>query len=94
MTDFTEENGATRVVPGSNKLADKLQFKQEDSEGAAMTKGSVLFYSGSVYHGGGANKSDAMRAGINITYNVSWLGRKISTWPCRLKSRARCRSIC
>lgn len=73
MTDFTEENGATRVVPGSNKLADKLQFKQEDSEGAAMTKGSVLFYSGSVYHGGGANKSDAVRAGINITYNVSWL---------------------
>jgi ectoine hydroxylase-related dioxygenase (phytanoyl-CoA dioxygenase family) len=33
----------------------------------------VLFYSGSVYHGGGANNSNATRAGINITYNVSWL---------------------
>ena len=73
MTDFTEENGATRVVPGSNKLADKLQFRQEDSEPAEMTKGSVLIYSGSIYHGGGANKSNATRAGINITYNVSWL---------------------
>ena len=35
--------------------------------------GSVLLYSGSVYHGGGANRSDAVRAGINITYNRSWL---------------------
>ncbi len=73
MTDFTEENGATRVVPGSNKLGDRLKFKPEDSESAAMTKGSVLVYSGSVYHAGGANQSNSMRAGINITYNVSWL---------------------
>ena len=38
-----------------------------------MTRGSVLFYSGSVYHGGGANRSDATRIGLNITYNVAWL---------------------
>jgi hypothetical protein len=73
MTDFTEENGGTRVVPGSNALEDKLRFKLEDSIPAEMPKGSVLFYSGSVYHGGGANRSDATRIGLNITYNVSWL---------------------
>ena len=38
-----------------------------------MTKGSVLFYTGSIYHGGGANRSNNIRTGINITYNVSWL---------------------
>jgi hypothetical protein len=73
MTDFTEENGATRIVPGSNQLEDKLRLKAEDSVPAEMTKGSVLLYSGSVYHGGGANRSKATRVGINITYNLSWL---------------------
>jgi ectoine hydroxylase-related dioxygenase (phytanoyl-CoA dioxygenase family) len=73
MTDFTAENGATRVIPGSNRYEDKLQFREKDTEPAEMSKGSVLFYSGSIYHGGGANRSNATRTGINITYNVSWL---------------------
>ena len=73
MTDFTEQNGATRLVPGSNHFDDKLQFSEKDSVAAEMAKGSVLFYTGAVYHGGGANRSEATRVGINITYNVSWL---------------------
>ena len=38
-----------------------------------MERGSVLFYSGSVNHGGGANRTDEVRTGINITYNLAWL---------------------
>ena len=73
MTDFTEENGATRVVVGSNHAADKLSFGHDDTEPAEMRRGSVLLYSGSVYHGGGANRSGETRLGLNITYNVAWL---------------------
>jgi hypothetical protein len=73
LTDFTEENGATRVIPGSNHFEDKLRLTVEDSEPAEMSRGSVLFYTGLVYHGGGANRSDAVRQGVNITYNLSWL---------------------
>jgi ectoine hydroxylase-related dioxygenase (phytanoyl-CoA dioxygenase family) len=73
MTDFTEENGATRVVVGSNAREDRLSYGPEDTEPAEMARGSVLFYSGSVYHGGGANRSAATRVGLNITYNVAWL---------------------
>ena len=73
MTDFTAENGATRVIPGSNHFDDKLRFTEADTEPAEMSKGSVLFYTGSIYHGGGANRAKEIRTGINITYNVSWL---------------------
>jgi ectoine hydroxylase-related dioxygenase (phytanoyl-CoA dioxygenase family) len=73
MNDFTEENGATRVVPGSNHWDDKLRLEERDTVPAEMPKGSVLLYLGSLYHGGGANRSSAPRRGINVGYTLSWL---------------------
>jgi hypothetical protein len=73
MTDFTAENGGTRVIPGSNHLEDRQQFTHDDCEAVEMPAGSVVFYNGSIYHGGGANHSNDTRYGINITYARSWL---------------------
>jgi ectoine hydroxylase-related dioxygenase (phytanoyl-CoA dioxygenase family) len=73
MTDFTAQNGATRIIPGSHCFDDGLKFEEKDTEPAEMARGSVLFYTGSVYHGGGANRSDMTRCGINLTYSLSWL---------------------
>ncbi len=73
MTDFTEENGATRVIPGSRRAADKLRPGYDETVPAETPKGSVFVYVGSVYHGGGANRSDAHRLGVNIGYTLSWL---------------------
>jgi ectoine hydroxylase-related dioxygenase (phytanoyl-CoA dioxygenase family) len=73
MTDFTARNGATRVVPGSHRFADRLQLAEADTEPAEMPAGSALFYTGSLYHGGGANRSEEERLGVNLTYAVSWL---------------------
>ena len=73
MSDFTAENGATRVIPGSHLFEDKRQFAHEDCEAAEMPAGSVFVYTGAVYHGGGANRSDATRYGLNLTYARSWL---------------------
>jgi ectoine hydroxylase-related dioxygenase (phytanoyl-CoA dioxygenase family) len=73
LTDFTAENGATRVIPGSHRLGDKLRFGQADTEPAEMERGSVLVYTGAIYHGGGANRSDSVRSGLNLTYARSWL---------------------
>jgi len=73
MTEFTARNGATRVIPGSHRHADRIEYKESDTIPAEMRRGSVLFYTGSLYHGGGANYSSAVRAGINLTYALSWL---------------------
>ena len=73
ITDFTSENGATQVVPGSTQWPDDQEIQPQQITQAEMKAGSVLVYSGSVFHGGGANTSDQDRIGINITYALGWL---------------------
>jgi hypothetical protein len=73
LTDFTQQNGATQVAPGSQAWADSRRPRQEDIAYAEMSAGSVLVYTGSVFHGGGANQSDAPRLGMNLTYCLGWL---------------------
>ena len=73
MTDFTEQNGATHVVFGSHRFEDKLRFNEADTVPVEMGKGSVFVYPGTTYHGGGANRSDASRIGISLSYSASWL---------------------
>ena len=73
ITDFTSENGATQVVSGSTQWPDDQEIPPEQITQAEMKAGSVLVYSGSVFHGGGANTGDQDRIGINITYALGWL---------------------
>jgi ectoine hydroxylase-related dioxygenase (phytanoyl-CoA dioxygenase family) len=73
MTDFTVENGATRLAPGSHKIAGKQEFEESQIVRAEMERGSVFFYSGKIYHGAAANKTDEVRQGINLTYCVGWV---------------------
>ena len=73
LTDFTEANGATRLMPGSQDLPNDHGHTVDETVPAEMSKGSCLLYTGKVYHGGGANTSDQTRMGLNITYVVGWL---------------------
>ena len=74
ITDFTEENGATRVCPGTH-LADHSPDPREhyDSIPAVMEKGSVLVWVGSLWHGGGANRTDQRRVGIAMNYCAGYI---------------------
>jgi hypothetical protein len=73
LSDFTEANGATRIIPGSHKMKDRLEFTLADTEPAEMKAGSVLLYMGSVYHGAGANQTDSDRLGLVVHYTLGWL---------------------
>ncbi|MDY7552271.1 phytanoyl-CoA dioxygenase family protein [Pseudomonas veronii] len=73
MTDYTAENGATRLVPDSQFAGTGQKFPPEAGIPAEMKKGSVLLYTGKIYHGAGENKTDKVRQALNITYAVGWL---------------------
>lgn len=73
LTDFTKENGATQVVPASTKWDDDRKAEPSEIVQAEMKAGSVLVYTGSVFHAGGENRSEGDRWGLNITYCLGWL---------------------
>ncbi|AVD89986.1 phytanoyl-CoA dioxygenase family protein [Pseudomonas sp. SWI44] len=66
MTEFTEANGATKVIPGSHKWDDERCPSPEETVDAEMAQGSALLFIGSTYHGGGTNSSDKPRTGLTM----------------------------
>jgi len=76
LCDFSEANGATRVIPGSHRWQERSltrALREEDTVPAEMPKGSVVIYLGSTFHSGGANKTGLARAGLNVDYNLAFL---------------------
>jgi ectoine hydroxylase-related dioxygenase (phytanoyl-CoA dioxygenase family) len=74
LTDFTEANGATRLVPGSHLRDHSPDYgKPYDSIAAEMPKGSVLIWHGSLWHGGGANETAEQRVGIAMNYCAGYI---------------------
>ena len=73
VDDFTVENGATHVTPGSHKWPKGRRPAPEEIVQGKMAAGSVLIYFGSVLHGGGANRSNHPRMGAVLSYCLGWL---------------------
>jgi len=73
LDDFTADNGATVIVPGSHRSAPTAKPDDAQVIAAVMPAGSVMFYVGTVWHGGGANRTDERRLGVILEYAASWL---------------------
>ena len=74
LTDFTDANGATRIIPGTHLADCSPNYGQHyDSIPAEMPKGAVLVWHGSLWHGGGANRTDQRRVGIAMNYCAGYI---------------------
>ncbi|MDQ6696171.1 MAG: phytanoyl-CoA dioxygenase family protein [Actinomycetota bacterium] len=72
--DFTPANGGTRFVPGSQQWAPGRSPTDDDEvTQIEMPAGSVAFYTGSIWHGGGANRTESPRLGVILEYVAAWL---------------------
>ncbi len=97
LTDFTDANGATRIIPGSHKASESPDLvTQYESIPAEMAKGSVLVWHGSLWHGGGANTTGERRVGIAMNYCAGYIRQQenqqlglpvdlVRTFPFRLQ---------
>ncbi len=73
IDEFTETNGATAIVPGSHRWGDDRIPQEQEAQAAVMPAGSVIFYPGTLWHGGGANRSDHSRLAVTCQYCEPWL---------------------
>ena len=73
LDDFTEANGATRVVPGSHRWVDRTPDDSTETVQATMPAGSVMFFVGSLFHSGGANTTDRARLGVILHCCAGWV---------------------
>jgi ectoine hydroxylase-related dioxygenase (phytanoyl-CoA dioxygenase family) len=97
ITDFTDENGATRLVPGTHRALNVPELGTTyETIPAEMSKGSVLVWVGSLWHGGGANRTDQRRVGIAMNYCAGYIRQQenqqlgippelVKTFPRRLQ---------
>ena len=83
LSDFTEANGGTRVVPGSHKWPQTpgATFFEAasnpstmESVAVEMPRGSIVVFDSALWHGGGANRTtDDSRMGVSLAYCVGWM---------------------
>lgn len=80
LDDFTEENGATRVWPGSHRTDPAGMLPETDAVSAVMPRGSAVLFLGSCLHSGGENRSSKLRRGAVFSYCQGWLRPCENPW--------------
>ena len=73
IDDFTADNGATVLYPGSHRWGKRRPGPDDEAMPVVMPAGSCVLFVGTLWHGGGANTSDADRLAVTAQYCEPWL---------------------
>ena len=75
ISDFTEANGATRIIPGSHLRDTTPPYGATGiaTVPAEMPAGSIMLFDSALWHAGGANQTNALRYAISNYYCVGWM---------------------
>ena len=77
IEDFTEDNGATEVIPGSHRWGmehpDDRPAQERTGVKAVMPAGSVILFDAALWHRGGADDSRGTRLAVSPQYCQPWL---------------------
>jgi ectoine hydroxylase-related dioxygenase (phytanoyl-CoA dioxygenase family) len=74
IDEFTAENGATEVLPGSQLFgSEAIAADDPRVRVIEMSPGSVVVFLGTTLHRGGANRSDRVRLGLTPQYCQPWM---------------------
>ena len=73
LDDFTEDNGATEIIPESHRWGEDRVPTAHDAVKVTMPAGSVVVFAGNLFHRGGANRSSAPRLALTVQYCMPWL---------------------
>jgi len=72
IDDFTADNGATDIIPGSHLWGAQAP-DPADRQPVVMSAGSCVFFVGTLWHGGGANRSQRPRLAVTAQYCEPWV---------------------
>jgi len=70
---FTDDNGATVVIPGSHRWGPRKPTPEDQELPITMPAGSCVFFLGTMWHGGGTNRSERSRLAVTAQYCEPWL---------------------
>ena len=73
IDDFTADNGATMVIPGSHRWGQRPPNPEDHAVPVVMPAGSCVFFVGTLWHGGGANNTTRERLAVTAQYCQPWL---------------------
>lgn len=82
LCDFTADNGATIIWPGSHRVQDQAELPAENGIVAEAPPGSAIIFLGSALHCGGPNRSERPRRGVLVSYSLGWLKPFENQWLC------------